>query len=219
MNMTAAVTATSGPGAHFAISSLRGGFASSSLSDQAAEPASRADAADGFGQDAHDAKEAAYPRFVSPVLEYNQNAERMVMLFRDPASGKTTDQIPSEAALKQYQEAARRTRSQRNSDILNGGETDTSKPGSGSSGSGLSLGSGGAGSGTGTDLKPGTAKVGDSFATADAAAAGGGASGGSDGAATPAPSPAGYRGTGAAVLSAGGSAGNGSAGVRFNFVV
>lgn len=43
-----------------------------------------------------------YPRV---AVRYDQDASRLVLLFRDPADGATLDQIPTEAALKQYKEA------------------------------------------------------------------------------------------------------------------
>jgi len=199
MNMAAAVSATSGAGAHFAISSPRGGFTASTSTDQTTDTPVRADS-DTSGSDG---KEAAYPRFVSPVLDYNQGAERMVMLFRNPTTGKTEDQIPSEAALKQYQEAAQRTRTQRNSEVLAAGaDGETTK-----------FGSGGTGTGVGAETRGDgiLAKVGGSFAAADVAA--------ETSTRNRAPPASGYRGTGAPTSSSGGSVGNSSAGVRFNFVV
>ena len=226
MNMAAAVTATSGLGAHFAISSLRAGLPSSASVDPSAEAGGRVDGPDAANQDAasQDAKEAAYPRFVSPVLEYNQGAERMVMLFRDPTSGKTTDQIPSEAALKQYQEAAQRTRAQRNSDALTGGEEDGANSGPGFSAKSGRTASSGAGTGTGAGSKgPSAIKIGGSFAAVDAVVSGAAASG-AGGAAAPSAAHAspsfgstGYRGSGAPTASF--AAGYASAGARVNFVV
>lgn len=43
-----------------------------------------------------------YPRI---GVSFNSEASRLIILFRDPATGKAIDQIPSEAALKQYMEA------------------------------------------------------------------------------------------------------------------
>ncbi|MFP5515656.1 MAG: hypothetical protein ACLGJC_21540 [Alphaproteobacteria bacterium] len=44
-------------------------------------------------------------RFPTIAYSYDTDASRLVMLYRDPANGKTVSQIPTEAALKQYKEA------------------------------------------------------------------------------------------------------------------
>lgn len=44
-------------------------------------------------------------RFPSIAFSYDVDASRLVMLYRDPANGKTVSQIPTETALKQYKEA------------------------------------------------------------------------------------------------------------------
>lgn len=44
-------------------------------------------------------------RYPIVAFSYDTDASRLVMLFRDPADGKTVAQIPTEAALKQYKEA------------------------------------------------------------------------------------------------------------------
>ncbi|HYF86411.1 hypothetical protein [Azospirillum sp.] len=44
-------------------------------------------------------------RFPTIAFSYDTDASRLVMLYRDPANGKTVSQIPTEAALKQYKEA------------------------------------------------------------------------------------------------------------------
>jgi len=211
MNMAAAVSATSGANAHFAISALRAGSASSASPDQAADRAVRADT----GASGSDGKETAYPRFVSPVLDYNQGAERMVMLFRNPTTGKTEDQIPTEAALKQYQEAAQRTRTQRNNEALVAG-TDGEAVKTGPSGTGT-------GTGIGTEAKGdgSPAKVGGGFAAANVAAeiSTGNAPTGNTSTGNRASPASGSRGTAVPATSSGGSGGNGSGGVRFNFVV
>jgi len=43
-----------------------------------------------------------YPRV---AFRFDADASRLVLLFRDPADGATVEQIPTEAALKQYKEA------------------------------------------------------------------------------------------------------------------
>lgn len=52
-------------------------------------------------------------RFISPVMEYDRDAHEVVVRHRDPANGKVVLQIPSEAALRQYEEAVRRADRQR----------------------------------------------------------------------------------------------------------
>lgn len=51
------------------------------------------------------ASEPLVNRFPSIAFSYDTDASRLVMLYRDPASGKTVSQIPTESALKQYKEA------------------------------------------------------------------------------------------------------------------
>jgi hypothetical protein len=45
-----------------------------------------------------------FQRFPVIAFSYEADASRLVMLYRDPDTGKTIEQIPSEAALKQYKE-------------------------------------------------------------------------------------------------------------------
>jgi uncharacterized FlaG/YvyC family protein len=47
-------------------------------------------------------------RFLNPSMIYNADARRLVMLFRDPETGKVVDQIPQESAIKQYEEMVRK---------------------------------------------------------------------------------------------------------------
>lgn len=44
-------------------------------------------------------------RYPMVAFSYDVDASRLVMLYRDPANGKTVSQIPTETALKQYKEA------------------------------------------------------------------------------------------------------------------
>lgn len=48
-----------------------------------------------------------YPRI---GVSFNNEASRLIILFRDPATGQAIDQIPSEVALKQYIEAQQKER-------------------------------------------------------------------------------------------------------------
>lgn len=47
---------------------------------------------------------SVFQRFPVIAFSYEADASRLVMLYRDPETGKTIEQIPSEAALKQYKE-------------------------------------------------------------------------------------------------------------------
>jgi len=58
-----------------------------------------------------------YARFVSPVIEYDCEAREVVVRHRNPADGKVVLQIPSEAALRQYEEAVRRADRQRQEEM------------------------------------------------------------------------------------------------------
>ncbi|MBP2315855.1 hypothetical protein [Azospirillum soli] len=54
-------------------------------------------------------------RYPNIAFSYDADAERLVMLFRDPADGSTVSQIPTEAALKQYKEALKERKAGRSS--------------------------------------------------------------------------------------------------------
>lgn len=66
-----------------------------------------------------------------PVVAFSFNADvsRLVMLYRDPATGETEQQIPSEVALKQYEEAQKKERAaaRRKLEVVVGG---ADRPGS-----------------------------------------------------------------------------------------
>lgn len=47
---------------------------------------------------------SVFQRFPVIAFSYEADASRLVMLYRDPDTGTTIEQIPSEAALKQYKE-------------------------------------------------------------------------------------------------------------------
>ncbi|MBK3772729.1 hypothetical protein GAY31_00745 [Azospirillum brasilense] len=44
-------------------------------------------------------------RYTKTAYRYDADASRLVLLFRSPEDGATLDQIPTEAALRQYREA------------------------------------------------------------------------------------------------------------------
>lgn len=54
------------------------------------------------GQESGGALKARYPIV---ALSYDQDASRLVMLFRDPATGDAVAQIPSKVVVRQYREA------------------------------------------------------------------------------------------------------------------
>lgn len=56
-------------------------------------------------------------RFPLVAYKMDSDVERLVMLFRDPATGVTIDQIPSEAALRQYKEAQTGKRADNNGQL------------------------------------------------------------------------------------------------------
>jgi len=80
-------------------------------------------------------------RFPSIAFSYDVDASRLVMLYRDPANGKTVSQIPTEAALKQYKEAQQQEKNAARAAALEvtvGGSGGESGGGAGSGGSGVS---------------------------------------------------------------------------------
>ena len=144
--------------------------------------------------------QGAYPRYVSPVFEYNQDAERLVMMFRNPSTGKAEDQIPSEVALKQYQESARRSRKQRQDEFTGinpvAEKVKTAETGVPTGGD----------SSPGTDTAksgPGVSTTSSTIVSTDTAAVG------------ERPAPVSVEGT----TPTGGASGGGGASVRFNVVV
>ncbi|CAO3356997.1 hypothetical protein [Azospirillum palustre] len=57
-------------------------------------------------------------RFPTVAFSYDTDASRLVMLYRDPANGKTVSQIPTEAALKQYKEAQQQEKDAERASLL-----------------------------------------------------------------------------------------------------
>ncbi|AWB07404.1 hypothetical protein A6A40_20435 (plasmid) [Azospirillum humicireducens] len=57
-------------------------------------------------------------RFPTIAFSYDTDASRLVMLYRDPANGKTVSQIPTEAALKQYKEAQQQEKNSERAALL-----------------------------------------------------------------------------------------------------
>ena len=97
-----------------------------------------------------------YPRV---AVRFDQDASRLVLLFRDPSDGATLEQIPTEAALKQYREAQKDRKDAKPSlQLLVGGADDGSaRPqGQGSTPGDLATGPR-AGQGIGAGIGQGTA--------------------------------------------------------------
>lgn len=61
-------------------------------------------------------------RYTKTAFRYDADASRLVLLFRNPEDGATLDQIPTEAALRQYREAQKDRKSGKASlELLVGG--------------------------------------------------------------------------------------------------
>lgn len=77
-------------------------------------------------------------RFPTIAFSFDTDASRLVMLYRDPANGKTVSQIPTEAALKQYKEAQQKEKNAERASLLKltvGGDGNGSGQASGHAGS------------------------------------------------------------------------------------
>ncbi|MEI8397406.1 MAG: flagellar protein FlaG [Rhodospirillaceae bacterium] len=57
-----------------------------------------------------ESKPAKPPATVNPTFRYDTDAQRMIMMVHDQTSGSIVQQIPSEAALRQYEEASKLAR-------------------------------------------------------------------------------------------------------------
>ena len=103
-------------------------------------------------------------RFPTIAFSFDTDASRLVMLYRDPANGKTVSQIPTEAALKQYKEAQQKEKNAERASLLKltvGGDGNGSGQASGHAGSqSATYGRGGSGAspvaGAGTSAGMGT---------------------------------------------------------------
>ncbi|WP_349597674.1 hypothetical protein [Azospirillum argentinense] len=75
-------------------------------------------------------------RYTKTAYRYDADASRLVLLFRSPEDGATLDQIPTEAALRQYREAQKDRKGGKASlELLVGGSDGQDQPnGAGSSG-------------------------------------------------------------------------------------
>ncbi|AWJ87549.1 hypothetical protein TSH58p_29725 (plasmid) [Azospirillum sp. TSH58] len=76
-------------------------------------------------------------RYTKTAYRYDADASRLVLLFRSPEDGATLDQIPTEAALRQYREAQKDRKSGKASlELLVGGsDGQDQQNGAGASGS------------------------------------------------------------------------------------
>ena len=101
-------------------------------------------------------------RFPTIAFSFDTDASRLVMLYRDPANGKTVSQIPTEAALKQYKEAQQKEKNAERASLLKltvGGDGQGSGQASGQAGSQSAAyghGASGASPAGGTGLSAGT---------------------------------------------------------------
>lgn len=111
MNVAAATSAVSRP---FAFMTPRGSDAvETGAGTRTPTAATSADPqADGGGAD------PLVNRFPTIAFSYDTDASRLVMLYRDPANGKTVSQIPTEAALKQYKEAQQKEKDAERASLL-----------------------------------------------------------------------------------------------------
>jgi len=96
MSVQSAVFATSRPVAPTAVLTPRGG------EEPTPSGSSRAPAAPGTRE------VGPLERYLNPTMTYNADAGRLVMMFRDAETGEVIDQIPSESAVRQYEESLRK---------------------------------------------------------------------------------------------------------------
>ena len=98
-------------------------------------------------------------RFPTIAFSFDTDASRLVMLYRDPANGKTVSQIPTEAALKQYKEAQQKEKNAERASLLKltvGGDGNGSGQASGHAGSQSAAYGRGASGGSGASPAAGT---------------------------------------------------------------
>ncbi|HYH19092.1 MAG TPA: hypothetical protein VD995_10780 [Azospirillum sp.] len=73
-------------------------------------------------------------RYPMIAFSFNADASRLVLLYRDPSTGRTVDQIPSETALKHYEEAQKKEEKRKRLEVIVGGAAADAADGSGMSG-------------------------------------------------------------------------------------
>lgn len=81
--------------------------------------AGRGDSEQGSGT----AKERGQPH-MTPIFRFDSDAQRMVMLSRDPQSGTVLFQIPTEEALRQYEQNLKRQKAEASSGGASKGDGD-----------------------------------------------------------------------------------------------
>lgn len=111
MNVAAATSTVSRP---FAFMTPRG----SNAVDTGAGTRTPAASAPADPQPDTGATDPLVNRFPTIAFSYDTDASRLVMLYRDPANGKTVSQIPTEAALKQYKEAQQKEKDTERASLL-----------------------------------------------------------------------------------------------------
>lgn len=155
------------------------------------------------GEEANNSLTGRYPVV---ALSYDQDASRLVMLFRDPETGDAVAQIPSKVVVKQYQEAQieRRRDETRKFEVIVGGADEKGSGGADASNGKASLFSGGDSGAGATSVGVGGSPAG--VGSSGGARASGGGSGGASagGASVSVPASAGA-GSGAASPVGGGS--------------
>lgn len=132
------------------------------------------------GEEAGNTFTARYPMV---ALSYDQDASRLVMLFRDPETGNAVAQIPSKVVVKQYQEAQieRRRDETRKFEVVVGGADEKDSGGADASGGKTGLFAGGDSGSGATSVGVGGSSAG-AGSSGGARASGGGSGSGSGGA-------------------------------------
>nr|WP_222531591.1 hypothetical protein [Azospirillum sp. 412522] len=176
--------------------------------DRRASPSVEVDAA---GDASAGGADPLVNRFPTIAYSYDTDASRLVMLYRDPANGKTVSQIPTESALKQYKEAQQKEKDAERASLLKltvGGNGQGSGPAGGQS---AAYGRSGGGAG-GNDGSGGGNAIGSGHWAA-------GASGPAAGTAAPVASTASARPTSVAHSSLAAAASAGTSAARVNVVI
>lgn len=115
MNVAAATSTVSRP---FAFMTPRGSDAVETGAGARTPAAAPAAAAPADPQPDAGGTDPLVNRFPTIAFSYDTDASRLVMLYRDPANGKTVSQIPTEAALKQYKEAQQKEKDAERASLL-----------------------------------------------------------------------------------------------------
>jgi hypothetical protein len=140
MPMTAAVSATQGPVASDFIANRAILAAGPDLDpahaaakdvkakDGAAKDGGKDGGKDATGKDPNGKEGGANPAVtVNPTFKYDSRAQRMVMVLRDQTTGAVVQQMPTEAALRQYEQAVKRVRDEMATSQTSPGQSQTSQ--------------------------------------------------------------------------------------------